>query len=60
MAYIQLTEIEEAARLLGDAGELAAANSSARLTERLHQARAQLHPWQGTKAVRELHDHLTT
>ena len=38
MAQVQRKEIEEAARLLGDAGEVAAGNSSARLTERLQQA----------------------
>ncbi|MGQ0773809.1 MAG: hypothetical protein ACT4NY_05240 [Pseudonocardiales bacterium] len=59
-AYLQCEEIDEAARLLGDAGELAVGNSSARLTERLQQARAQLQPWHGTNAVRELDDRLTT
>lgn len=44
MAQVQRKEIEEAARLLGDAGEVAAGNSSARLTERLQQARVQLQP----------------
>ncbi|MGH3952314.1 MAG: hypothetical protein ACRDSE_24900, partial [Pseudonocardiaceae bacterium] len=59
-AYVQCEEIDEAARLLGDAGEIAAGNSSARLTERLHQARAQLQPWQDTHAVRELDERFTT
>ncbi|MGH3924397.1 MAG: hypothetical protein ACRDTT_16300, partial [Pseudonocardiaceae bacterium] len=59
-AYVQCEEIDEAARLLGDAGEIAAGNSSARLTERLHQARAQLQPWQDTHAVRELNDRFIT
>ncbi|MGH3815971.1 MAG: hypothetical protein ACRDUV_26575 [Pseudonocardiaceae bacterium] len=60
MAHLQCKEIDEAARLLGDAGEIAAGNSSSRLTERLRQARAQLQPWQDTTAVRELDDRLTT
>ncbi|MGH3932310.1 MAG: hypothetical protein ACRDTF_20315 [Pseudonocardiaceae bacterium] len=60
MAYVQCEEIDEAARLLGDAGELAAGNSSARLTEQLRQARTQLQPWQGTNAVRELDDRLAS
>jgi hypothetical protein len=60
MAYVQCQEIDEAARLLGDAGEIAAGNSSARLSERLLKARAQLQPWQDTRAVRELDDRLTT
>lgn len=59
-AYVQCEEIDEATSLLGDAGQLAAGNSSARLTERLQQARAQLQPWQHTTAVRELDDRLTS
>ncbi len=59
-AYVQCEEIDEAARLLGDAGQLAAGNSSTRLTERLRQARVQLRPWQHTTAVRELDDRLTS
>lgn len=59
-AYVQCQEIDEAARLLGDAAEIAATNSSARLAERLQQTHAQLRPWQDTPAVRELNDRLTT
>lgn len=59
-AYVQCEEIDEAARLLGDAGEVVAGNSSARLAERLRQARAQLQPWQHTTAVRELDDCLAS
>lgn len=44
-AYMQCHEIDEAARLLGDAGDIAAGNSSVRLIERLNQARAGLQPW---------------
>jgi hypothetical protein len=60
MAYAQRKEIEEAARLLGDAGDIAARNSSARLTERLHQGRAMLQPWKHTTAVRQLDDRLAS
>ncbi|MGH3916498.1 MAG: hypothetical protein ACRDTC_24270 [Pseudonocardiaceae bacterium] len=60
MAYGQCEEIDEAARLLGDAGEIAAGNSSARLTEQLQQGRAQLQPWQDTTAVRTLDERLAS
>jgi hypothetical protein len=43
-AYARSGEIDGAARLLGAAGEIAAHNSSARLIERLRQARADLRP----------------
>ncbi|MGH3896868.1 MAG: hypothetical protein ACRDTA_01180 [Pseudonocardiaceae bacterium] len=57
-AYVQCTEIDEAARLLGDAGDIAAGHSSARLIERLVQARSAMRPWQHTVAVRTLDDRL--
>jgi tetratricopeptide (TPR) repeat protein len=57
-AYVQGTEIDEAARLLGDAAAMAAANSSARLIDRLVQARAGLQTWQDTAAVRALDERL--
>ncbi|MGH3939341.1 MAG: hypothetical protein ACRDTG_12035 [Pseudonocardiaceae bacterium] len=60
MAYMQYEEIDEAARVLGDAREIAAGNSSARLTEQLRQARTQLQPWHNTTAVRELDDRFAT
>ena len=53
-AYVLCTEIDEAARLLGDAGEIAAGNSSARLIGRLEQVRAGMEQWKDTRAVREL------
>jgi hypothetical protein len=58
-AYVQCNEIDEAARLLGDAGDIAVGNSSARLIERLVQARAGLQPWHHTVAVRTLDDRLS-
>lgn len=60
MAYVLVNEIDEAERLLGDAGEIAAGNSSARLIERLKQARAELQPWAHTPAVRTLDDRLAS
>jgi tetratricopeptide (TPR) repeat protein len=59
-AYIQCNEIDEAARLFGDAGDIAASHSSARLIGRLEQARADLQPWQHTTAVRALDDRLAS
>lgn len=60
MAYVQCKEIDEAARLLGDVGEIAARNSSARLVERLKQGRTDLQPWAHTASVRQLDDRLST
>lgn len=57
-AYVLCTEIDEAARLLGDAGEIAAGNSSARLIGWLEQVRAGMEPWRDTRAVRELDERL--
>jgi hypothetical protein len=57
-AYVQCNEIDEAARLLGDAGEIAAGHSSVRLSGRLEQARAGIQPWQHTAAVRALDERL--
>lgn len=59
-AYVQCKEVDEAARLLGDAGDIAARNSSVRLTERLRQRRAELEPWKHTHAVRQLDDRLAS
>jgi tetratricopeptide (TPR) repeat protein len=57
-AYVQCTEIDEAAQLLGDAGNIAAGHSSCRLIGRLEQARASMQPWQHTAAVRTLDERL--
>ena len=57
-AYVLCNEIDEAARLLGDAGEIAARNSSVRLTGRVVQARAGMQPWEHTAAVRALDERL--
>jgi hypothetical protein len=57
-AYVQCTEFDEAARLLGDAGDIAADMSSVRLIDRLEQARAAMKPWGHTAAVRVLDERL--
>ncbi|MDQ3760452.1 MAG: hypothetical protein M3460_01725 [Actinomycetota bacterium] len=59
-AYARCKEIDEAARLFGDAGELVALNSSARLIERLKQGRAELQPWNDTTAIRQLDERLAS
>jgi hypothetical protein len=59
-AQVRCNEIDEAARLLGDAGDIAARNSSARLVERLEQARVGMRPWQHTAAVRALDERLAS
>ena len=59
-AHVQCNEIGEAARLFGDAGEIAVHNSSARLIGRLKQGRAELQPWNDTIAVRALDDRLAS
>ena len=57
-AYVHGNEIDEATRLLGDAGEIAASDGSRRLIERLEQARAGMQPWQHTAPVRTLDERL--
>lgn len=59
-AYAQSDEVDEAARLLGDAAEIAAGNSSARLVTRVRQGRADLRPWANTATVRALDDRLAS
>lgn len=60
LAHMQSNEIDEAGRLLGDAGEIAACNSSARLVRQLEQARSDMQPWLHTAAVRTLDDRLAS
>ncbi|MGH3976428.1 MAG: hypothetical protein ACRDS9_24380, partial [Pseudonocardiaceae bacterium] len=57
-ARLQSREIDEAARVVGDAAELAVQTRSARLIKELHATRARMQPWQGTKAVSVLDDRL--
>ncbi|MGH3549445.1 MAG: hypothetical protein ACRDQU_15330 [Pseudonocardiaceae bacterium] len=59
-AYVLCNEIDEAARLIGDAGQIAAGNSSVRLAGRLEQARGGMQPWRHTAAVRTLDNRLAT
>ncbi len=47
-------DIDEAAKIIGDAADLAARNRSARLVDRLRAARAEMGPWETAPAVREL------
>ena len=58
MAYAQSGEVNEASRLFGDVGEIAARNSWARLIGLVKQGRADLQPWQDSLAVRTLDDRL--
>ncbi len=53
-------EVNESVRLLGEAADIAARNSSTRLITRLQQGRAELQSWQHTTAVRELDDRLVS
>ncbi len=57
-AHLQSGEIEEAARVVGDAAELAAKTRSVRLVTELRATRTRMHPWQGTQAVSALDDQL--
>ncbi|MGH3814508.1 MAG: helix-turn-helix domain-containing protein [Pseudonocardiaceae bacterium] len=57
-ARLQSGEINEAARVVGDAAGLAAQTRSARLVRELHATRARLQPWQNTQAVSVLDEQL--
>ncbi|MGH3564515.1 MAG: hypothetical protein ACRDRH_00490 [Pseudonocardia sp.] len=59
-AYARSGEVNESARMLGEAADIAARHTSTRLIIRVQQARTELQPWQGINAVRELDDRLTT
>jgi hypothetical protein len=59
-AYVLCNEIDEGARLLGDAGEIAAGHSSVRLMGRLEQARAGMEPWRNSAAVRGVDERLAS
>ncbi|MGQ0776507.1 MAG: hypothetical protein ACT4NY_19125 [Pseudonocardiales bacterium] len=60
IAYAQSEEVDEAARLFGDIGEIAARNGWARLIALLKQGRADLQPWHDSAAVRALDDRLAS
>lgn len=57
-AHLQSGEIDEAARVVGDAAGLAAQTRSARLIKELRTTRARMAPWRGTQAVSVLDDQL--
>jgi hypothetical protein len=57
-AHLQSGEISEAARVVGEAADLAVQTRSARLAMELRVARARMHPWQDTQAVKALDDRL--
>jgi hypothetical protein len=59
MARLMSGEVEEAARVVGDAAVLATKNRSARLTGEVTSARGHMQPWQHTAAVKELDERLT-
>lgn len=59
-ARLQCGEIEEAARVVGDAAGLAVRTRSVRLVKELRTTRARMQPWQDTHAVKELDDRLAT
>jgi hypothetical protein len=59
-AHVRGRDIDRAAQVLGDAGELVARNRSARLTQRLRAGRSQLAQWGSARAVRALDDRLAT
>src|SRR5262249_8489595 len=50
-AYLRSGEIEEAARVVGDAAGLAAKTRSARLVSELRATRERMRPWRDTQAV---------
>ncbi|MGH2733759.1 MAG: hypothetical protein ACRDJG_12645, partial [Actinomycetota bacterium] len=60
VAHVRARNVEEAANVLGDAIELAARNRSPRLMGRLRAARAEMHPWRSTRAVRDLDERLAS
>ncbi|MGH3902897.1 MAG: hypothetical protein ACRDTE_01665, partial [Pseudonocardiaceae bacterium] len=57
-ARLQSGEVDEAARLVGSAADLAARTRSARLVKELRTTRAHMQPWQNTHAVKTLDDQL--
>ncbi|WP_454194913.1 helix-turn-helix domain-containing protein [Nocardia sp. Marseille-Q1738] len=58
-SLIQLSEIEEAAAVVGDAADLTAQCRSPRLAAAIRDGRRELSPWAGTRPVRALDASLT-
>lgn len=59
-AYLQSSEVDEAARVVGNAAGLVAQTRSARLVEELRATRTRMRPWQSTQAVKTLDDRLVS
>ncbi len=57
-ARLQSGEIEEAARVVGNAAVLAAQTRSTRLVKKLRTTLARMRPWQDTSAAMVLDDQL--
>jgi len=57
-ARLQSHEIDEAARVIGDAAGLATQTRSTRLVKQLRMTRARMQPWQDTAAIKGLDDRL--
>jgi tetratricopeptide (TPR) repeat protein len=59
-AYLASGEIDQAAKLVGQAARLAAQNGSARLLEEFRTTCGHLRPWAKTRPVRELEEQIVT
>lgn len=57
-AHLQSGEVDEAARVVGDAAGLAVQTRSARLLKEVRATRTRMQPWRGTQAVSVLDDQL--
>lgn len=57
-AHVQAKEIDEAAKVIAAAADLATQNRSPRLVKELRMARTAVRPWQNTYAVKELDEQL--
>ncbi len=57
-ACLQSDEVDETARVVGDAVSSVVQIRSTRLVKELHGTRARMQPWQDTRAVKELDDRL--
>ncbi|GAA3116643.1 hypothetical protein [Streptosporangium carneum] len=59
-ALVQKREIVAAAEMIGEAAQVTATHSSARLVQSVRQARARLDPWADNRHVRDLDERLRT
>ncbi len=60
ISHLGTNEVDEAAKVIGEAASLVARNRSPRLAERLRAARTEMDQWQATRAVRELDERLAS